>query len=289
MQLRDALARLTEERVDLSHGYILDLQAAVGWFHKANGAVDLAGLSAAHLRAMMRRIVSAGRSARTANNYRAAILRLWENALGWGWTSRPVPSAKECPRLREPRRMPTAWRPEQVNALVQSCRRQETRRGWSGRHWEALVMTIYDTSLRVGCLLAADVECVDERSRRLNIPGEFHKHRRDTSHVLHTDTVNLLLSLWRPRGSRALFPFPWHKRELWRKFRAIVEGAGLPATRRDLFHKLRRTSYTYVAVRHGVAAASRHAAHLDDLSRYYLDPTFLEAAPLEALPRPRAG
>lgn len=56
--------------------------------------------------------------------------------------------------------------------------------------------------------------------------------------------------------------------------------------RRDKFHRLRRTSYTLVAKAFGVEAASRHAAHKQDLSRFYLDRSQIDADPLQALPRP---
>lgn len=287
MGLRDVLTRLTEERVDVSGGFILDLAAAVEWHAKANGSVPVAEIDAAGIRKMMRLLVQHGRSARTVNNYRYGILHLWRAARRYGLTARPMPDREECPKLKEAQRVPTAWTPQQLKLLIAQCRTVPTKRGWGAHHWEALVCTVYDTSVRIGALMKSKRSAFVAHERRLRIPGEFHKSKRDTVHELHQNTCDLLATLWRPMSDDRLFPWPWHEDEIWRKFRAIVSAAGLSATRRDMFHKIRRTSYTYVYVAHGVAAASEHASHTEDLSRYYLDPTFLpKPNPLDALPRP---
>lgn len=287
MTLRDVLTRLTEERVDVSEGFILDLAAAVEWHAKANGPVPVSDLSAAQIRAMMRLLTKHGRAARTVNNYRYGILHLWRAARRYGYTKQPVPDRDECPKMKEAMRVPTAWTTEQLALLVAQCRTAPIRRGWGAHHWEALVATVYDTSVRIGALMKAKRSAFSQHERRLRIPGEFHKSKRDTVHSLHQNTCDLLLTMRRPPGDDRLFPWPWHEDEIWRKFRKIVSAAGLSATRRDMFHKIRRTSYTYVYVAHGVQAASEHASHTEDLSRFYLDPTFLpKPNPLDALPRP---
>lgn len=113
------------------------------------------------------------------------------------------------------------------------------------------------------------------------------KGRRDTVHRLHPSTLEVLNRISPKTG--LLFNWPFHRDELWRRFsREILIPAGLPATRRDKFHRVRRTSYTMVAKAYGIAAASEHAAHKQDLSRFYLDTSLLERQnPLDALPRPK--
>jgi integrase len=286
MTLRDVLARLTDERVDVSGGFLLDLRAAVEWHAKANGEVSVSNLDASQIRAMMRLMVKSGRMARTVNNYRYNVLHLWRAARRYGWTTQPLPDKDQCPKLKVPQRAPTAWNPEEMKRLIQQCRGVRVRRGWGPYHWEALVSTIYDTSVRIGALMKCQRSSFQPNERRLHIPGEFHKSKRDTVHQLHQTTCDLLTTIWRPHGDNRLFPWPWHEDEIWRKFRAIVSSAGLSSTRRDMFHKIRRTSYTYVYVAHGMQAASEHASHTEDLSRFYLDTSFMpKPNPLDALPR----
>ena len=92
-----------------------------------------------------------------------------------------------------------------------------------------------------------------------------------------------------------LFPWPFTDVHLWRCFRKIIEAAGLTASRKrkDLFHRLRRTSLSYTA-RESVELACRKAGHCrPELTvRHYLDPRIVEAdggdshRALAALPRP---
>lgn len=262
------------------------MAAAVAWHAKANGPVAVADLDAAQVRAMMRLLTKHNRAARTVNNYRYGILHLWRASRRYGWTAQSLPDKDECPKLKEAKRAPTAWSPAEMQQLLAQCRTVPVKRGWGGPHWEALVSTIYDTSIRIGALMKAPRSAFQHHHRRLHIPGEFHKSKRDTVHALHPDTCDMLLMLRRPQGDQRLFPWPWHEDEIWRKFRKIVSDAGLSATRRDMFHKIRRTSYTYVYVAHGMQAASEHASHTEDLSRFYLDQSFLpKPNPLDALPR----
>lgn len=285
MTLRDVVQRLTEERVDLSDGQLYVLRAAVRWYERACADSRVETLSAANIRKMMRAIVTV-RSRDTVNNYRARILYLWRQSRKHGAPSLPDPG--EVPRLRGPQRLPTAWRPDQLCRIMEQCSRARQIAHWGPEHWEALVLTVYDTSLRIGCLRKSDVGQLEHDPPRLRVPAEFQKGGRDTYQPLHPETAEKLSVLYRPPGDRRLFPWPYCPRQIWIKFRSdILIPAGLPATRRDQFHKIRRTSYTLVYVKHGLTAAMEHASHTEDLSRYYLDPTFLEKPnPLDALPRP---
>ena len=169
---------------------------------------------------------------------------------------------------------------------MRACRTAPTGRGWGPDHWEALILTVYDTSLRIGCLMKIPATSLLAVECRLLVPGEFQKGGADTYQTLHPDTAEKLQRL--PRGqSDRLFPWPYAREELWRRLESLIlVPAGLPHGRRDKFHRLRRTSYTLVAKAFGVQAASRHAAHKQDLSRYYLDRSMIDANPLDALPRP---
>jgi integrase len=71
--------------------------------------------------------------------------------------------------------------------------------------------------------------------------------------------------------------------------RRIVESAGLPAGRRDLFHKVRRTSATAVANKLGRAAAQDHLGHSAmSVTKVYLDPSKITRVQVaDILPRPK--
>lgn len=273
--LRDVYERIRIRRVDLSDGYLHMLHAALQWAPPQ----DISRIDADEVCRMMRRLIDMGKSVKTVRNYRQAVLFMLGEA---GVRIDP----RECKAPRNVRRIPTAWTETQLSTLIAACRMAPYRRGWGPEHWEALSLTIYDTSLRIGALLKADVDHLDPHHCTLYIPGECHKGRDDTLQPLHPDTASKLANL--PRPNCRLFPWPFNRRLIWKQFGDILRRAGLPDTSRDKFHKLRRTSYTYVAKVHGIAAASDHAAHKGDLSAYYLDKSHLNRPnPLDALPRPK--
>lgn len=276
--LDDVLQRLREERLDLSTGHLEQLSVAVHHFARANG--DAVSVDLAAIRTMMRSLQTAGRSPRTVNNHARSIMYLCDQG-GIDIDRRKLSL------LREPQRYPTAWTAEQLRSLVQACRTAPVQRGWGPDHWEALILTVYDTSLRVGCLMKIPATALLAGECRLLVPGEFQKGGTDTYQTLHPDTSEKLQRLSRADSDR-LFPWPYAREELWRRLESLILApAGLPHGRRDKFHRLRRTSYTMVAKAFGVEAASRHAAHKQDLSRFYLDRTMIDHNPLDALPRPQ--
>ena len=292
---RDVVQAIRDERLDVGERHIGNLLAAVGCLEKAVGIKTLQELTESDLRAAIRFALGEGNTATTANNYRKSLLNLWETAErlarvrpGDGWEIAASPR-KFIPKLKEIVRKPTAWTEDQFAALVRSCQQARTRRGWGPQHWLALVFTIYDTSLRVGCLLKSRFSQLQIADCRLLVPGEMQKGKADTWQRLHPDTVRMLVNLPRKSGDDRLIPWPFYRDELWRKYRdEILIPAGLPFTHRDKFHRIRRTSYTMVAKAYGIAAASEHAAHKQDLSRFYLDTSLLERQnPLDALPRPK--
>lgn len=228
-----------------------------------------------------------GRSPRTINNKRASIITLWRAAVELGLISIDAPDGRRVRRAKQPRRNPTAWKIDELQRLVAACEDGPRHDGWDGRHWKALVLACYDTGERLNAILQATVSHLDQTRGTLFIPAEFRKGRtEDKLHRLHSSTVGAINETLGP-WQKLLFPWPVARRAIWPEFKLILRGAGLPSSRRDLFHKLRRTGYTYLWCSHGPHAAAEFAGHHDDLSRYYLDRTFLPALdPLDALPRP---
>lgn len=283
--LREVYDRIHAERIELTTGTLQQYRIAVGWFEKVHGRVAVRDLTPLHIVGVMRHLRDNGRSERTVNNARKNLLTIWRYGEDFGAAVPPVPAGRRIPRMREPAPLPRAWNADQMARLTEACLRAPMQRGWTGQHWLALVLTVYDTSLRIGCLMRSTLDQLDSDTCSLTIPGRLQKGRRETCQPLHPDTFALLVSL--QRTDNRLFPWPYRREELWRKFRAILSDAGLPHGRRDQFHKIRRTSYTMVAVQFGIATASEHAAHTRDMSANYLDKRFLQReSPLTALPRP---
>jgi len=236
---------------------------------------------------------SEGKSERTANNKRQAILTVWRHAARKKYVAMPDTVAK----ISEPDRIVEAWTVDQIRRILDACDSTEPMtsrdgRYWDRRHWRALVLTIYDTSHRIGALLQVTKTAV-RSDGSLFANAVWTKQKSDTIHQLHPDTVAALAEL--PKSeSPLLFPWPMRKRAIFAYFKAILKAAKLPTTRKDLFHKIRRTSFTYVYALLGPQAARDQAGHATDLTSAYLDKRIcanLQNRPLaiSVLPRPEAS
>jgi hypothetical protein len=224
------------------------------------------------------------RSGRTINSKRQAILMLWRFAHRRGEHPQPPPDICRVPMARVMKRNPTAWNQNELKMLLMACRTAPSCDGWNPNHWTALVLTCYDSGERLGALLKTPAHNLDYNRGLLLVEAEHRKWGEDKVHRLHPSTVAALEKI---KASRELFPWPFGVRQIWVRFGKILKAAGLPATRRDKFHRLRRTAYTLVYAKLGPQAASEFAGHQTDLSAFYLDRTFLQAVdPLDALPRP---
>ena len=212
-----------------------------------------------------------GRALRTCNGKRQAILTVWQSAANSDLCR--APNWRRVPRFREPRRVPRAWTPAEVGKILRACRFAAPLPGWDWRHWESLVLVIYDTAERLGALLQTPLGNLDRSRRLLMVAAEHRKGAtEDRVTLLHQQTVDAIeRSLDGPRF--LLFPWPFQRRQIWDRFRAILKTAGLPSTRRDLFHRLRRTAFTRAWIDCGREHAIQLAGHRSDLSRHYLDTT----------------
>jgi integrase len=204
----------------------------------------------------------------TIRHKRGTLISLWGMAYRKGYTAeRP----EDVPTIKVPKRNPKAWRPSQVGDLLDACMRTKPLPGgWDGRDWMFTVLAIYDTSYRIGAMLKADVEALDLDTLLLTMEAEDQKDSEELSRPVHPETIEAFKrTLDEPR--KKLLRWPYGKREIWIKFGEILDAAGLPSTRRDKFQKLRRTSYTQVSRVAGRQAATTHAGHSSDLSRFYED------------------
>jgi integrase len=286
--LRDAMREMYTRRIDLARRTLKYLEHTVNAFEKWNrGPVLLEALCDDLILLWLSALKDSGKAARTVNSLRMGVLVIWREA----FRMKMVDSEPgKIPRLRVPKRAATAWTVEEVSRMLQHCdaglpnRWSRSKATWRVEHWQALILVIFDTSQRINALLAVPRRCADLERGVLLIPGEFVKNGQDQRHRLHAQTCDLIRGL---PESINLFPWPKHRRAIWRDFRKILFAAGLPCTYRDFFHKLRRTSYSMAYRYLGPAGASAHAGHGSDLSETYLDRTLLDLPCLvDLMPRP---
>lgn len=236
---------------------------------------------------MMKSLLKAARTPRTANNKRSTVLTLLRAAADQRLCKQPG----KIDRIEEPKRAPRAWTPDQIAAILVGCSGIRWPGDWTADDTRALCLVIYDTSHRIGALLQADAHQLDD-SGRLHLYAEQTKQKADTIHGLHPDTIAAIKA--RPhRKSTKLFPWPLKQRQIYPYLRRLLQSVGLPSGRRDLFHKMRRTSYTLVWATSGQEAASEHAGHSTDLHKNYLDVDLARAirgdkSPIDLMPRPAA-
>ena len=207
------------------------------------------------------------------NSYRSPLLALWNFAY-----KRKLIDERpgDVPKLHTPKRQPQSWSQEELASLLRAA--AETTGLMSGipagRWWSALLMTLYDTGLRISALLAAECRQLDLSTGWLMIPAEVQKQNADQSFLLHPDTLRAIART-RPETRDCLFPHPWTTHHpLTSRFKEILSRAGLPHGRKDVFHKLRRTHATYLAaatdLKH-VQASLGHSSPAVTLA--YIDPT----------------
>ena len=226
------------------------------------------------------------KSARTTNNNRAHILTLWRSAVATGHHPGPFQS---CRKLPETKVLPTAWSVEEFGRILTACESTRTLKGsWTPAHWRALLLVSWDTSHRLSAMLSA--RFADLCEDFLLIRAEFTKQKRDVSRKLHPQTLEAISRLPRTE-SGLIFPWPFNRRAIWKEMKSILRAAELPCTRRDLFHKLRRTAATHLcAATKSVEAAEQFLDHSTHglASKSYLDPRFLPWTihASEVMPRP---
>ncbi|MHC4867209.1 MAG: hypothetical protein ACYTEX_24285, partial [Planctomycetota bacterium] len=181
----------------------------------------------------------------TVNARRRDILAILRLAYRRKYTKHD-PERMEIPKVREPKRLVKAWTKHEVARLIAQARRLSgcvgmiPRRDW----WPSFLLTIWDSSARVGSVKQALV-------RRLNLrEGHLILYHQKTAceqlYWLSAETLSSIASHYCPHRE-LLFPWPYCRDYLWRYFRQyVVEPAGLIAetTGMGLFAKLRRSRIT---------------------------------------------
>lgn len=222
------------------------------------------------------------RSPATANRIIRTIAAIWRDAAKRKCAP-PMPD--ELPEHPEPKKHPVAWSPDELDRVLDSAS-QET--GYIGpvpaASWMmSLLLFIYWTGARISAVMSTPTAMLDSVAGTVRIPAESQKHNADGLYDLPADLVELLLSFGiRERGLETIFgDWPFDRtqpgwRSLNRRLEKILKRAELPATRRDKWHKIRKTHATMVAAKRGIAVASQMLGHSDvRVTAAYIDPRFV--------------
>lgn len=221
--------------------------------------------------------------AETANKDFRHIRLLWRLALLKELATRPF----RLKPLPEAKRFKRCWSPEEVKKILAACA-GETELFLSVPavlFWRALILLLYDTGLRVDALLSTtwrQVELQPERAL-LWVSAEHQKQHADQVFEL-THSFAAIKALADHLGAgraldKPILDWPYDaNQESWPslllRLKRILRRAGLPFSRDDLFHRLRRTYGTYKFAAEGITATQEALGHSTPRVTWrYVDPT----------------
>lgn len=255
----------------------------------AGRPVCLSDLSDELVAGCMGWLLANGRAPATANKFMRHATTLWRFAA----KKRLVTTTPDVDPVREPKRAPEAWSVDEMTKILDAA--SEAPGFIDGtpacKFWPAILLTLYDTGLRVGAALGLDRDSLDANSGWLHVPAAVQKQNADQRFLLHVDTLAAIAALQETAAGRKLFPWPYRREALYQHMGAIVRRAGLPDGRRNLFHRIRRTTATAVADKLGRAAAQDYLGHSClSVTLRYLDPSKINGVhAVDVLPRPVKG
>jgi hypothetical protein len=178
-----------------------------------------------------------------------------------------------------------AWSFEEVRRILASARQAKGKicdivaADW----WEALLLFILNTGLRIDTVMRTPRDHFDPQTQVVRIPAALQKHKKEHAQVLHPSVAAAIVRLSKTSRPLRKWLFPWPiksdgHRKSWQKlevhYRKILVRAGLPATRTDLFHKLRRTNATFITAASSEEVARNQLGHSAlSVTRRYIDRT----------------
>jgi integrase/transposase len=153
--------------------------------------------------------------------------------------------------------------------------------------WKALLVTAYNTGLRLGTLRKLRFEWIDWQAQRLVIPGAALKNRIGQVVPLNETVVRHLDAI---RSSRPLvFPWPHVKRHFFRELHRLQTVAGVPKAQHFGTHDLRRTLATMLwGVSPQAAQAALGHQSLAITRTHYAATSGIVAQAIRDLPQPEA-
>lgn len=206
----------------------------------------------------------------TVNRDLASILAIWR----WLHRHNLVAPWPDVQLEKEPLRTPVAWTQEEFIRLIRVCRSTRGRIDCVPANiwWTSLLLICFDSGERIGAVMKLAWNDVDTFTGWVTFRAENRKGRDQDNVVrLANDTRESLGDLIRHASSKAVFPWPYRKNYLWKRYGDLLAQAKLPNDRRRKFHCVRRTTASHVEAAGGNATeVLKHASRRNTLT--YLDP-----------------
>ena len=262
--------------IDASAGTIVQHDVAIKMFSKFLGREStLADITEENLSAFMAGIVARKLSPVTANSRTRQLITHWRFAKRKQFAV--ADGLEGFQFLKEPKRNPVAWLPEEMDRILESCKLCRGRIGGvpAENYWPALLLVLYDTGLRFAPAMEIQFSEIDLASRMLRVPAERMKNNCEQYFRLSDHALQAISDASTPSREK-LFPWPFkHHRSLYGRWRVILKRAGLPTTRKDMFHKIRRTTASQITMLAGEFAAVQQLGHRHASTiKKYVDPRF---------------
>ena len=210
-----------------------------------------------------------------------------------------VAPAAVLPPMRAPKRIPKAYRAEEVAAIVRAALAlpghvsQRPAKLWHA----SLIRAAFETAERVGALLQTEWRDVDLEERTILLRAETRKGGyRDLLRPISSETAAWIAEMRRGAGDKDLV-WQWDKTHqyLWKIFSKICDRAGV--TPRG-YHGLRKSAASYIAAAGGLGQAASALGHHSPTTTatHYIDQTiarpdrsYLSMLPRLDLGQPPAG
>jgi integrase len=273
-------------RLELGHDSIYQMEITIRLFERwAGHALSLRDLGEDYVRRFLADYRQS-HSAATTNSKRCHLLAIWRCAWEEEILAAP-PRAKRIRKAKSTAAIPEAWSPEEVAKILAVAEGTTGETGGvpTALWWRSFLLVAYDTGERKGAMLR--VQPCD-----LSLEGGWIVFQRIKTggprYCPLSDEAVCACRLIYDTSRRLLWPWPYSREALDKRFRAILRRSGVAFGRRrgGLFHKLRRTSGTLVEANGGDGAK-----HIGDtravFERHYRDPRFFGHGSLDRLPRPQ--
>lgn len=175
----------------------------------------------------------------TRNKELAELTAMWrlatQRGVHSGW-----PSIEDEP---EPEDVPIAWMPDELSRLLSTARKQQGQIGQipAGRFWHALLRLMLDTGERISA--AREAERSWMQGQWIVFPASVRKgKKRSRRYKLSPEGLSAIEDLKQWTGEQGkIFPWPYTRTYIWKKYKAVVKQAGLPISRKHGFHAIRKT------------------------------------------------
>lgn len=272
------------ERPGLSNGYCKLMLATVRRLSTFAGRdLQLTEVNRPLLAAWARSLLASHRPA-SVNDSLRMIRTLLLAAYDDGRLDRPPRRVRRLPESLPP---PAAWTVHEVRRLLAHLSTMPGRVGErpASDWWTALILTVYWTGCRISALLQATA--ADYQSGK----GLLVRHQKNGRSQWYPLPLSCCKAIERMLpDSGPIWPWPYHRTWLWVRFRRCVEAAGLPCPRTygQLFHRLRRTTASYLAAEDiGLAQRQMDHSSAELTRRSYVDPRIaVQRSAADVLPDP---